>query len=121
LSRRAGTTYERLAARYLQARGLRRLETNFVSRYGELDLVMEDGTTVVVVEVRRRRGRLGIHNALESVDAGKQRRLVRTAGALLAARPPLRSRPLRFDVVAVGGAGATDDIVWIKDAFGADA
>ncbi|MGD2112733.1 MAG: YraN family protein, partial [Gammaproteobacteria bacterium] len=62
-----GRNAEQQARQYLQAHGLRVLQCNYHSRHGEIDLVMQDGDSVVFVEVRyRRQPRYG--TAAESVD-----------------------------------------------------
>lgn len=45
---------ERLAADYLRAHGLRIVQRNYRCRDGEIDLVAEDGETLVFVEVKTR-------------------------------------------------------------------
>ena len=41
--RETGTRYEKRAADYLRERGVRILEQNYRTRYGEIDLVGMDG------------------------------------------------------------------------------
>jgi putative endonuclease len=108
-----GAEAEDCALRMLQARGLRLIARNWRCRMGELDLVMRDGDTVVVAEVRSR-GRSDFGSAAESVDGRKQRKLARTARLFLAARPDLGEQPLRFDVVALDG---PEKIEWVRNAF----
>ena len=110
---RAGRSAEALARRHLEERGLRLRSANYRCRWGELDLVMEapEGT-IVFVEVRYR-ARADYGGAAASVDAAKQRRLVRAAGAWLAQHDQGR-RPSRFDVVAIEG---EDRLEWIVGAF----
>lgn len=114
-----GRRAEDLACRHLEAQGLRLLERNYRCRAGEIDLVMLEDATLVLVEVRSRT--TTTHGgAAATVDAGKQRRFIRAARHLLLARPHLRRLPARFDVVAIDpGAGADADpaITWIRDAF----
>ena len=50
-----GHQWERTAESFLRNRGLKLLQRNFSSRFGEIDLIMEDGKTVVFVEVRYRK------------------------------------------------------------------
>lgn len=110
-----GSAAEREACAYLRRQGLRLRERNYRCRWGEIDLVMEAGPTLVFVEVRyRRRGDYG--GALGSVDRAKQKRLLRAASAYLA-RHRLADRPVRFDVVALGSASEPE---WIEGAFEAD-
>ena len=51
----AGRTAEQLAAAFLERQGLTLLARNYRCRFGEIDLVMRDGDSVVFVEVRLRR------------------------------------------------------------------
>lgn len=108
-----GAHEEDLALRHLQAQGLRLVARNVRARGGELDLVMQDGDTLVIVEVRKRAHR-GFGSGAESVDARKQARIVSAARMLLAQRPELARLPARFDVVALD---AQDRIDWIQAAF----
>lgn len=112
-----GAAAEHAARAHLEAHGLVTLYANFRTRAGELDLVMRDGRTLVVVEVRCRTStRFG--GALGSVAGRKARRIAAAAGLLLRCRPELAQWPMRFDVVAVtpepAGAHACE---WVRDAF----
>ena len=62
-----GADAEKFARRFLKKRGLKFLQGNYRSRYGEIDLIMEDGDTLVFVEVRYRHNR-EIVAALESIQ-----------------------------------------------------
>lgn len=110
-----GAREEDLALRYLEAQGLTLVGRNLRARGGELDLVMRDGDTLVIAEVRKR-SHLAFGSGAESVDARKQARIVNAARALLAQRPELARLPARFDVVALD---AADRIDWIQAAFDA--
>jgi putative endonuclease len=99
---------------FLQQRGLRLIERNYRCRYGEIDLIMEDGRTVVFVEVRFR-GSLRFGGALESVDRRKQAKLLTTAMCFLKERR--LDRPARFDVAALSPAANGLAIEWVRDAF----
>lgn len=83
---------------------------------GELDLVMRRRDTLVLVEVRKR-SRRDYGDAFASVHAGKRRRLVHAAKMFLAAHPQYAQDAVRFDVVAVDGAGAVE---WLEAAFEAE-
>ena len=101
----------------LLAAGLQLVERNYRSRYGEIDLIMRDGRTLVFVEVRyRSRSRFG--GAEESVDRRKQTRLVLTAASYLREHHP--NCPTRFDVVALKPGSGGPELNWIKGAFQAD-
>ena len=67
---------------------------------------------LVVVEVRSRAS--GTHGgAIGSVDRHKQRRVALAARHLLARRPALACRAVRFDVIAIQEEG----VQWIPHAF----
>lgn len=114
-----GRQGEDLACRHLEAQGLRLLERNYRCRAGEIDLVMLDGGTLVLVEVRSR-STSNHGGAAATVGARKQQRFIRAARHLMLTRRDWRSLPVRFDVVAIDGgpAGAAEPVVtWIRDAF----
>ena len=96
-----GRVGERLALEHLERLGYRAVERNYRTRFGELDLIVCDRTSIVFVEVKTRR--VGaIASSLESVSPRKQRQVRSMAAAWLvesADRP--RSRELRFDAVGV--------------------
>lgn len=110
----AGRLGEDLACRHLEAQGLRTLERNYRCRAGEIDLVMLDGATLVLVEVRSRAD--AAHgDAAASIGPRKRQRFIRAARHLMLTRPEYRRLPARFDVVAIDGSPA--QIRWIRDAF----
>lgn len=108
-----GAAAEQFAAEFLMQQGLVLLTRNYRSRFGEIDLIMRDGETLVFVEVRlRRNSRFG--GAAASIDARKQQRLILTAQRYLARLPQIP--PCRFDVVLLDNAqGLAPD--WLKNAF----
>ena len=90
---------EDLAARLLIRRGYTILGRNVrVPEVGEVDILAQDGDTLVVVEVRTRRGAPRFAPE-DSVDERKQRRLAALAEAVAAERE--WDGPLRVDFVAV--------------------
>lgn len=110
---RIGERAEQQALRHLEDAGLRLIDRNYRSRYGELDLIMADGQTVVFVEVRYRRStRFG--GPVASIDHRKRQRLIATAEHFLQTHKALRQRPARFDIVAVT---EPDTLEWIQNAF----
>jgi len=108
-----GDRAEDAALAYLEHQGLKLRTRNYRSRFGEIDLVLDDRGTLVFVEVRKRSNpRFG--SAAESITAGKQDKLVAAARQYLAGLS--RDVPCRFDAVLIDGAGGVE---WIRDAFGA--
>jgi putative endonuclease len=97
---------------YLQQRGLKLVERNFRCKGGEIDLVLAEAGSglLVFVEVRQRNNqRYG--GAAASVTRSKQAKLIIAAEVFLQryAQPPA----CRFDVVAIDD----DAIEWIRQAF----
>lgn len=115
-SRLIGDQAEQLACQYLHERGLKTLVRNFHCSRGELDVIMEDGETIVFVEVRyRRNSHFG--DGAESVTKTKQGKLISSALYYLQQHPEFNDRPSRFDVVAITNLQQQSDIDWIKNAF----
>lgn len=108
-----GALAEQLAAQYLQQQGLKLLQLNYSCRFGEIDLILQDGDTHVFAEVRLRSGS-AFGGAAASIDARKQAKLVRTAQHYLSGLQ--RIPPCRFDAILLQ---TTDmkNIEWIKNAF----
>ena len=119
-----GKLAETSARDALLREGLKQVAANVNYRGGELDLVMLDssgreGDTLVFVEVRYRSSN-AFGGGAASVDAGKQRRLVRAAQAYLLRHPRHADAPCRFDVIAASGDPAAPAFDWLRDAFRAD-
>lgn len=71
-----GSLGEDIAAEFLASKGLRLIARNWRCRYGELDLLMGDGTAFVGVEVKTRSG-TGFGTPLEAITTRKAARLRR--------------------------------------------
>lgn len=116
LRKERGRAAEQAAEAYLRQRGLELVERNFSCRFGELDLIMREGLTLVFVEVRYRRGP-ACGGAAASVGPRKRSRLLHAAQGFLTARPQYEQWPCRFDVVALSGDPRRPTLEWIPDAF----
>ncbi|MBW7930149.1 MAG: YraN family protein [Gammaproteobacteria bacterium] len=111
-----GARAEDAALRFLVARGLRLVARNFRCGGGEIDLVMLEGQTLVVVEVRYRCNQRLVDPAL-TVTAAKRRRLLHAAASFLQRHPAHAARALRFDVMALSGGPDAPACRWIRRAF----
>lgn len=94
-----GARGERAALRFLRRAGMRLRTRNWRSRSGEVDLVMQEGETIVFVEVRSRSADVPEH-PMEMLGARKQSRMVRVAEEYLY-RYKLLDGPWRIDCVFV--------------------
>ena len=114
--REAGAHWEKTAESFLLAQGLELLQRNFSSRFGEIDLIMEDQKTVVFVEVKYRRSNSHGSGA-DAVTFHKQGRISRTAAWYLAMNPHRAEQFCRFDVISIDPGKSDQGIEWIKGAF----
>jgi putative endonuclease len=109
-----GAEAEALAERFLIEQGLRVLQRNYRCRGGEIDLICENGATLVFVEVRLRASS-SFGGASASITASKRRRILVAARHYLAGK---RERPCRFDAVLLTALDA-GTIEWLRGAFDA--
>ena len=99
LRQRVGHAGEAAALKHLEENGYRILARDWRSRLGQIDIVAEDDGTLVIVEVKARRGTaFGLPQ--EAVDARKQRKL-RTLAEVYRSQARKREQPYRIDVVAL--------------------
>ncbi len=106
-----GHSAEEQAHQFLINKGLQPVCRNYRCKQGELDLIMIDQQTLVIVEVRfRKSDQYG--SAAESVTRTKQSRIIKATLYYLAQQPS--NLAVRFDVIAISGNG---NINWIPNAF----
>ena len=108
-----GFRKEAEACAYLQKQGLSLIQQQFHCRYGEIDLVMQDGQCLVFVEVRFRSNPKG-GSALASITHSKQKKIIHTAEYYFYQHPETHL-PCRFDVITFDGWQSQP--LWIKHAF----
>ena len=113
-----GRTGEAVAAKYYQRQGWLRLDQNYRTRVGEIDLILYKEDTLVFAEVKTRSNDRFAAPA-EAVTASKQRRIVKAAGQYLQ-HSPYGDSLVRFDVVEVLPAAGGWQIHCIQHAFEAD-
>ncbi|OEF24989.1 YraN family protein [Vibrio rumoiensis] len=113
--REIGSQYETLAKEYLSRQGLQYLESNYHSRFGEIDLIMSQENTLVFIEVKYRKSQQFGH-AAEMVNYQKSQKLIKTAMVWLKRHGhTINNTSFRFDVIAIHQQG--NDIEWIKNAI----
>ena len=108
-----GSQAEQRAALFLHQQGLVIRAKNYRCKAGEIDLIMQQGDTLVFIEVRLRSHRQ-FANAAESVTFSKQRKIIKTAQFYLQHHQLTDKINCRFDVIAFGDNTAPE---WIKNAF----
>lgn len=109
----AGLAAEQLAATFLAKQGLKLVIQNYHCRFGEIDLIMMDATTLVFIEVRLRTNKL-FGSAAASITPQKQQKLILTAQYYLqqnSTKNACRFDALLMDKVEMGA------ITWLKNAL----
>lgn len=74
-----GVDGERLARDYLLSQGFEVLEQNFISRFGEIDIIATKDGYLCFVEVKTRGSRGNLATGLESISQAKQQRIIKSA------------------------------------------
>lgn len=92
-----GKSGEDLAAEYLISKNYKIISRNFRNRFGEIDIIAQDGDFVVLVEVKTKQY-ISQGRPEEQVDYFKQKKLRLLARALLKDYP---DKTIRIDVVAI--------------------
>jgi len=93
-----GAIGEVFAARFLRDKKWTILTANYRSRFGEIDIIAQDRSYIVFVEVKTRAIGAWVTPA-EAVTKAKQRKIIQTAGLFLK-RHKTKLQP-RFDVIEV--------------------
>jgi len=113
-----GNQYETLAIQYLERQDLFLIGRNFNTKFGEIDLIMQEKESIIFVEVKYRK-RNDFGHAAEFVNHSKRQKLIKTAYVWLNRQGYApQSTSFRFDVVAIHQEGK--DINWIKNAITQD-
>ena len=108
---------ERLAAEHLERLGYSIVARNHRTRFGEIDLIAADRETLVIVEVKTRRGR---GRPWDSLDERKRHQVRRMGIAYMA---EVEDRPkrakVRFDAIGVtfDAAGRLTSLEHLEGAF----
>lgn len=110
-----GDKGEDFAASYFQKLGYEIKARNVHSRYGEIDLIAENGDTVVFVEVKTRSHDC-LDRAADAVTPAKQKKIILTALHYISENHT--DKIMRFDVFEVYHAnGRIYKFNYIKNAF----
>ena len=99
-----GEQGEEEAARALAKAGLHIVEHNFHTRWGEVDIIAEDGETLVFVEVKNWTS-YGPEDLENSITRKKQERIIKTAKYFLSIHREYSDMKVRFDVIFLGKQG----------------
>ncbi len=95
-NKQTGHFAEGLAVRALEQKGYQILETNYSSRFGEIDIIAKDKDILVFVEVKAKKGE-DFATPEEMISRGKLQKVKNMATIYMKGE----SLPCRIDVVAV--------------------
>jgi putative endonuclease len=115
----SGQLAEQHACEFLLSKGLQVVSRNYRCHYGEIDLIMRQRLELIFVEVRLRNNKWHA-DALESVDASKQAKIIRTASHFLQHNKLSDKVNCRFDVIGISYPSSKAAVEWITDAFSTD-
>ena len=110
-----GKKGEDLAVEFLRDRHCHILKRNYRKRFGEIDIVVQDGQDLVFVEVKTRRSQI-FGAPLEAVTPKKQHQISKTALAYLT-EYDCHDASVRFDVIAVHLTESSPRVELIQNAF----
>ena len=113
-----GKRGEEIALEYLLQQGMKLLERNWRCGHKELDLIMEDGAFIRIVEVRTREYP-SIMEPFESITVQKRNKVIAAAKGYMAQKGRFLSgsREVVFDVVSVLFNGELFEIKYLREAF----
>lgn len=111
-----GRWAETEALKFLEQQGCILCKKNFHSRYGEIDLIVQENEILVFIEVRYRRSSF-FGQAAETVNAAKKIKIKKTAEYFLLIHSVSVNTFCRFDVITLTAEGGCPRIEWIKNAF----
>ena len=115
--REIGFEFEELAKKYLIEKGMRYIESNFYTRYGEIDLIFadKDEKILVFVEVRYRKNN-EFGEPLETINEKKQEKIVISSQIYI--KNKKWKQDIRYDVIGIKKDKlGNNKINWIKNAF----
>ncbi len=115
ISKRAiGLVYEKKALEILKENGYTLVRKNYISKAGEIDLIVKKDNLLVFVEVKYRKNHKYGYG-FEVVDIKKQKRIFKSAMKYLVENK-YDKFSMRFDVISFNG----EEYNWIENCFWGD-
>lgn len=110
-----GRAGEKVVADYIKSRKMKVIKRNYVTPFGEIDIIAEDDDYIVFIEVKTRSGdRYGAPS--EAVDKTKRKHIVDSAKYYLKVTNSTEVFT-RFDVAEVFSDNGSYTVNYIEDAF----
>lgn len=106
-----GREGEKIAIEFLKSNGYRILDSNYTTKFGEIDVIAMINNILVICEVKRRKA--NVHGyPREAVHRQKQHQIIRVTQSYIAFKK-LYDKQVRFDVIEILG----EQVNHIKNAF----
>lgn len=116
--RKIGNQAEAIALKHLLGHGLTLVEKNYLIFSGEIDIIMLDKLSQILVFVEvRYRFNATFGSAIATVDRKKQAKIIKAAQYYLQQNPQYQDWICRFDVIGIESELKYPEINWVKDAF----
>lgn len=115
-TREKGNKGEAFAAEYFLNKGFALCDNNYHSRYGEIDIILENNEYIVFVEVKTRKPHT-LSRGIEAVNKSKRLKIIKTAFVYLLNNSS--DKQPRFDVaeVIINDNGTLEIINHFENAF----
>jgi|694.fasta_scaffold05911_11 putative endonuclease len=113
-TRSKGVKGEEVAADYLAAKGFKIVKKNYFSGRYEIDIIAENDTQVVFVEVKTRSSN-NYGEPWEAVNKQKQRKICYGADNYI--RQSQNMKEPRFDIISVVHSGGKTEVLHLENAF----
>lgn len=110
-AQKTGILGEDTACKYLVKKNYNVITRNFHTRYGEIDIIADNGKYIIFAEVKTR-NQFAVSRPSEWVDFRKQRKIMMTAAEYLQ-KNPVGLQP-RFDIIEVLVDKQTAEIISIN-------
>jgi putative endonuclease len=107
-----GKTGEEQAAAALESAGMKIIMKNYRSKHGEIDIIAQDGETIVFTEVKTWAA-YGMEDLRYSIDSRKQQKIIKTAKFFLCENRQYNKMSIRFDAIFV----SNNSITHLESAF----
>ena len=110
--REIGKKYEDVARDYLANNNYEIVESNFLTKIGEIDIIGKNEGYLCFIEVKFR-DKDSMAKGLYAVDKNKQKKIYNVAKVYMLKNNISEDTACRFDVISIDG----DEITLIKNAF----
>jgi len=107
---RIGQKFEYQALLYLENNGFSLITKNYISAWGEIDLIVKNTNLIAFIEVRARNSK-NYGGAIYSITPSKQSKIITTANFFMQKHQNYKSYDYRFDVILF----QNNKIEWIQN------